>query len=141
LFDCFWQSAHLAVSLAHSFFAASHWSFVHFSTCVGIEAFDESVADVAGDGLVAGGDAEVCAIAALDRTAARNAAVRQKLIRDIGVSFWKIKNHGSFEKALFYFIKSLNPPAEIRVDLRQEPQERNRSCLCRGPPWHSTAAV
>jgi hypothetical protein len=104
-----------------------------------MEAFDESVADVAGASFVAGGDAEVCAIAALDRTAARNAAVRQKLIRDIGVSFWRIRNHGSFEKALFYFIKSLNP--EIRVDLRQEPQERNRSCLCRGPPWHSTAAV
>jgi hypothetical protein len=73
------------VSLAHSFFAASHWSFVHFSTCVGIEALDESVADVAGAGFVTGGDAEVCAIAALDRTAARNAPVRQKLIRDMRV--------------------------------------------------------
>ena len=51
-----------------------------------MEAFDESVADVAGAGLVAGGDAAVCAIAALDRIPARNAAVRQKPIRDMRVS-------------------------------------------------------
>src|SRR5664279_3288943 len=86
LLDCFWQSAHLVVSFAHSFFAASHWSLVHFSTCVGTEAFDESAADVAGAGLVAGGDAAVCAMAALDRTAASNVAVRQKPIRDMRVS-------------------------------------------------------
>jgi hypothetical protein len=96
----------LVVSLAHSFFAASHWSFVHFSTCVGIEAFDEPVEDVAGDGLVAGGDAEVCAIAALDRTAARNAAVRQKLIRDIRVSsFWDSNAGWRVEKMLRQLIK------------------------------------
>jgi hypothetical protein len=59
---------------------------VHFSTCVGIEVFDESATEVAGAGLVAGGDAEVCAIAAPDGTAARNAAVRQTLIRDMRVS-------------------------------------------------------
>ena len=76
----------MAVSLAHSFFAVSHWSFVQVSTWVGMEAFDASVADVAGAGFVAGGDAEVCAIAALDRAAARNAAVRQKPIRDMRVS-------------------------------------------------------
>src|SRR5664279_4497787 len=86
LLDCFWQSAHLVVSLSHSFFAASHWALVHFSTCVGTEAFDESAADVAGAGLVAGGDAAVCAIAALDRTAVSNAAVRQGLVRDMRVS-------------------------------------------------------
>src|ERR1019366_3976777 len=81
------------VSLAHSFFAASHWSLVQFSTCVDTEVFDESVADVAGAGFVAGGDAEVCAIAALDRPAARNAAIRQKPIRDMRVFlFWRFKN-------------------------------------------------
>ena len=72
--------------MAHSFFAASHWSLVQFSTCVDTEVFDESVADVAGAGLVAGGDAAVCAIAALDRIPARNAAVRQEPIRDMRVS-------------------------------------------------------
>jgi len=51
-----------------------------------MDAFDDSVADVAGADFVAGGDAAVCAIAALDRTAARNAAVRQRLIRDMRVS-------------------------------------------------------
>jgi hypothetical protein len=51
-----------------------------------MEGFDESVADVAGAGFVASGDTEVCAIAALDRTAARNAAVKQKPVRDMSVS-------------------------------------------------------
>jgi DnaJ-class molecular chaperone len=40
-----------------------------------MEAFDESVADVPGAGLVAGGDTAVCAMAALDRTAVRNAVL------------------------------------------------------------------
>ena len=71
--------------MAHSFFAASHWSLVQFSTCADTEVFDESVADVADAGLVVGGDAEVCAIAALDRIPERNAAVRQKPIRDMRV--------------------------------------------------------
>jgi hypothetical protein len=106
LFHCFWQSAHLAVSLAHSFFAASHCSFVHFSTCVGIEAFDESTAEVAGAGLVLGGDAEVCAMAALDRSAARNAAVRQKPVRDMRVSsFSTQKLNGGVEKTLHQLVK------------------------------------
>jgi hypothetical protein len=49
-------------------------------------AFDESVPDVAGAGFVAEGDAGVCAIAALGRTAAKNADASQKPVRDIGVS-------------------------------------------------------
>jgi hypothetical protein len=106
LLDCFWQPAHLVVSLAHSFFADSHWSLVHFSTCVGIEAFDESAAEVAGAGLVLGGDAEVCAMAALDRSAARNAAVRQKPIRDMRVSSFSTQElNGGVEKTLHQLAK------------------------------------
>ena len=63
-----------------------------------MEAFDESVADVAVAGLFAGDGTGVCAMAALDRAAANNAAVRQKPIRDIGVFFFRIRTHGSFEK-------------------------------------------
>ena len=51
-----------------------------------MEAFDEFVADAVGAGFVAGGDTAVCAMAALDRTAVRNAVLRQKLVRDINVS-------------------------------------------------------
>ena len=64
-----------------------------------MEAFDGSVADVAGAGFVAGGDAEVCAMAALDRAAARNAAVRQKPIRDMRASsFLDAKRQGQAAK-------------------------------------------
>jgi hypothetical protein len=50
-----------------------------------MEAFDESVAEAAGAGFVAGGDTAVCATAALDRTAVRNAVFRLKLVRDINL--------------------------------------------------------
>jgi hypothetical protein len=90
----------LVVSLAHSFFAASHWSLVHFSTCVGIEAFDESVVEGAGVDLVAGDDGEVCASAAPERNAAKNAAVRQKPIRDMRISSFEIQElDGGVEKS------------------------------------------
>jgi hypothetical protein len=56
------QSAHFALSLAHSFFAASHCFLVHVSTRAAAEDFDESVADAAGAGLFGGAGAEVCAI-------------------------------------------------------------------------------
>jgi hypothetical protein len=52
-------------------------------SCVDMDAFDESVADAAGAGFVAGGDTEVFAMAELDRTAVRNAVLRQSQVRNI----------------------------------------------------------
>ena len=50
-----------------------------------MEGFDESGADAAGAGLVAGGDTEVCAIAALElMTAAITTVVRRNRMRDKG---------------------------------------------------------
>jgi hypothetical protein len=54
-----------------------------------MEAFEESVAD-AGACFVAGGEPEVCAMAALDRTAVRNAVIRQKRVWDMNVSYLEI---------------------------------------------------
>ena len=51
-----------------------------------MEGLDDAGEDFAGAGLLAGRDTEVCAIAALDRAAAKNIAFRQKLVRDIRVS-------------------------------------------------------
>jgi hypothetical protein len=73
------------VSLAHSFFAASHCFLVQVSTCVAVEGFDESGADVAGADLAAGGDTEVCATAAVElMTTAKPIAVSQNRMRDTG---------------------------------------------------------
>jgi hypothetical protein len=55
-----------------------------------MDAFDESVADAAGAGFVAGGDTEVCAMAELDRTAVSNAVFRQSQVRNIDVSFLEV---------------------------------------------------
>jgi hypothetical protein len=50
-----------------------------------VEGFDESVADAAGAGLVAGGDVEVCAMVALElMVAAKTTAVKQNQMRDMG---------------------------------------------------------
>jgi hypothetical protein len=65
-FDCFWQSAHFALSLAHYFFAASHCFLVQVSTCVAVEGFDELEGAAVGAGLVAGEGTEVCAMTALE---------------------------------------------------------------------------
>jgi len=82
LFHCFWQLAHLALSLAHSFFAASHRALVQVSTLTESEGFDDDEAAAAG--LV--DDGGVCAIAALDSTTVTMAAARQKLVRDLFMS-------------------------------------------------------
>ena len=54
-----------------------------------MDGFDDAGEDLAGAGLVSGGDTEVCAIAALDRATVKNIAFRQKLVRDISVSSCK----------------------------------------------------
>jgi hypothetical protein len=81
LFHCFWQLAHLVVSLAHSFFAASQCALVQLSTLAGTDALDVP-AVAAGAGLVAG----ACAIAAPDSAAVTIAAIRQKLVRGLSMS-------------------------------------------------------
>ena len=84
LFHCFWQLAHLAVSLAHSFFAASQCALVQVSTRAGKDVFEASVA-AADAGLVAAGDG-VCAVAALDSATVKMAAFSQKLVPGIFMS-------------------------------------------------------
>jgi hypothetical protein len=71
--------------LAHSFFAASHCFLVQVFTRVAAEGFDESGADAAGAGFVAG-DTEVCAIAALElMSAPTTTAARQNRTQDINI--------------------------------------------------------
>jgi hypothetical protein len=63
--------------LAHSSFAASHCVLVQVSTCVVIDGFEESGPDASGGDMVAGGDTEVCATAAVElMIAAKTTAVR-----------------------------------------------------------------
>jgi hypothetical protein len=79
----------LAVSFAHSCFAASHFFWVQLRTLSDRGVFEESVADLAEDDFAAEGDAGVCATAEPDKATARNpaktAVIRPLPARAIGI--------------------------------------------------------
>ena len=62
MLDCFRQSAHFALFVAHFLLAASHRFLVQASTCTAGDGLVDVEAEAAGAGLVVGGDAGACAM-------------------------------------------------------------------------------